>query len=200
MPHSKPKYIHPLSSDTSQTPEAIAEDIKNILESRHETLAAAESLTGGSLMAAISSVDGSSAVFRGGMVTYATPLKHKLLGVDPEIIVDHGVIYGEVAREMAEGARRATKVNDVETTWGIATTGVAGKGWQDDKKPGTVYIGVASEDGAESFGPFLFEPGREKVRKAAVKEALVRLREKLNQGGGSKVEGECLLVVCSSEI
>jgi len=130
-------------------------------------------------MATITSVDGSSAAFRGGMVTYATPLKHKLLGVDPELIIDHGVIYGQVAREMAEGVRRATEVNDVETTWGIATTGVAGTGWQDDKKPGTVYVGVASEAGAESFGPFLFEGGRDKVRKAAVKEVLVRLKEKL---------------------
>jgi nicotinamide mononucleotide (NMN) deamidase PncC len=89
MPHSD---ITPLCLDSSEEPETAAEEILTIFKAKHETHAAAESLTGGSLMSYITSVEGSSNVFRGGIVTYATPLKHKLLGVDAELILDHGVI------------------------------------------------------------------------------------------------------------
>ena len=78
-------------------------------------------------MEAITTVSGSSAVFRGGVVSYATPLKEKLLGVDAELIAEHGVIHADVARQMAEGARKATTFDGAEaTTWGVGTTGVAG--------------------------------------------------------------------------
>jgi nicotinamide-nucleotide amidase len=180
MPHSEIKYTEPLSADSNERSDDIAKKIVDVLSERHETLAAAESLTGGLLMAHITSVEGSSQVFRGGMVTYATPLKHKLLGVDPELILEHGVVDGEVALQMALGAQLRTTVNEVPTTWGISTTGVAGAGWTEDKPPGTVFIGISSNKDSEFFGPFQFPGGREKVREEVAKEALVRLREKLN--------------------
>jgi PncC family amidohydrolase len=96
--------------------------------------------------------------------------------VDAELILEHGVIDGEVALQMALGVKHRTSVNDVPTTWGISTTGVAGEGWQDDKSPGTVFIGISSDEQTKFFGPFLFHGGRKEIRKAAAKEALARLK------------------------
>jgi nicotinamide-nucleotide amidase len=121
MPHHKIEYTN-IESETlpyvREELEDIAKKIVKALKGKHETLAIAESLTGGSLMALITSRDGSSSVFRGGMVTYATSLKHKLLGVDPELILEHDVVDGEVALQMALGAQLRTSINDVPTTWG----------------------------------------------------------------------------------
>jgi nicotinamide-nucleotide amidase len=172
-------YVH-------QEPEDIAEKIVKALKGKHETLAIAESLTGGSLMALITSRDGSSSIFRGGMVTYATPLKHKLLGVDPELILEHGVVDGEVALQMALGVQLRTSINGVPTTWGLSTTGIA-SGWVEDKEHGTVFIGVTSDEHSEFFGPFKFEGNRDAVRKATAKEALVRLLKRV-EGSESREE------------
>jgi nicotinamide-nucleotide amidase len=180
MPHSEINYTTCLSANTSKTPEVIARELVELLRKRHETLAAAESLTGGLLMACLTSVEGSSDVFRGGMVTYATPLKHDLLGVDPELILEHDVVDGEVALQMALGTRLRTTINEVPTTWGISTTWVAGKRWADDKCPGTVYIGISSNEHGEFFAPFYLRGGREDARKEVAKEALLRLWGVLN--------------------
>ncbi|PMD34384.1 CinA-domain-containing protein [Hyaloscypha variabilis F] len=168
---NKPAYL-------CKTPEYIANSVIEALKARFETLAIAESLTGGTLMGYITSVDGSSSVFRGGMVTYATPLKHKLLGVDPELILEHGVVDGEVALQMAVGVQLRTLINDVPTSWGVSTTGVASK-WEENKEHGTVFIGISSDEKREFFGPFKFEGDREKVRMATAKEALVRLLQSI---------------------
>ncbi|KAL2126337.1 hypothetical protein VTI74DRAFT_1167 [Chaetomium olivicolor] len=130
-------------------------------------------------MAALTSVPGASAAFRGGVVSYATPLKHTLLGVSAPLIAREGVIHAEVAAQMAEGARRATNIEgEGETTWGVGTTGVAGPDMQDGKPVGMVYIGISSKKGgSRGLGPFMFEGDRERVRSATVLEALGRLRE-----------------------
>lgn len=107
------------------------------------SLATAESLTGGKVAAALTSVPGSSKAYGGGVVSYATAVKMKVLGVRPELIAEHGVISGECAIAMAEGVRRL-----VGADVGISTTGVAGPDRQEDKPVGTAYVGVAGPDGS----------------------------------------------------
>ncbi len=107
------------------------------LQRRGLTLAVAESLTGGRLADAIVSVPGASAVFRGGVVAYATDLKRSILGVDGGLLREHGAIHPDVARQMAEGVCDLCHA-DV----GLATTGVAGPDPQDGHSAGEVYVAV----------------------------------------------------------
>lgn len=186
MSSSEFYYVKRISS-LDETPDEVANDIISILKGRKTgeipvTLAVAESLTGGSVMAALTSVKGASDFFRGGIVTYATPLKHSLLNVDAELIVDHGVVDGEVARQMAVGVRNRTTVRGIPTTWGISTTGVVGPDIQDDKPVSTVFIGISSEEHSKAFGPYHFSGDRKRVREAAVVEALSLLRQMLIGG------------------
>ncbi|KAK4237069.1 hypothetical protein C8A03DRAFT_35000 [Achaetomium macrosporum] len=165
---------------TTETLFNIASDVIRLLRAAGETLGVAESLTAGGVMAAITSAPGASAAFRGGVVSYATPLKQEVLGVDAALIAREGVIHGDVAAQMAEGARRITTFDGGEaTTWGIGTTGVAGPDMQDGKPAGTVFIGIASPETNRVFGPFNFHGSREQVREATVLEALARLRDEL---------------------
>lgn len=101
------------------------------------TLAACESLTAGLVSARLADVPGASAVLRGGLVTYATDLKASLAGVDPARLEQTGPVDGEVARQMAEGARRACGAD-----LGVATTGVAGPDPVGEQEAGTVWIAV----------------------------------------------------------
>lgn len=162
---------------STETVYDIASDLVKKLKDAGQTLGVAESLTAGGVMAAITSVSGASTVFRGGVVSYATPLKEKLLGVDGGLIALEGVIHADVAKQMAEGARRITNIDGDETTWGIGTTGVAGPGTQDNKPVGMVYIGIAGPSGTRAWGPFNFPGAREQIREATIIEALYRLRE-----------------------
>lgn len=173
---SQPLSVTPRTTETALD---IAADVIRLLRDANQTLAVAESLTAGGLMAAITSVPGASAAFRGGIVAYATPLKTQLLGVDAALIAREGVIDGDVAAQMAEGARKATALEAGPTTWGVGTTGVAGPDLQDGKPAGTVYIGIAGPGGSRAYGPFGFPGGRERVREATVVEALGRLREEV---------------------
>ncbi|KAK0712325.1 hypothetical protein B0T21DRAFT_376411 [Apiosordaria backusii] len=158
----------------------IAADVIRLLKSACATVGVAESLTAGGIMAALTSVPGASAAFRGGVVSYATPLKQTLLNVDAALIAREGVIHADVVSQMAEGARKTTTYDDdLPTTWGIGTTGVAGPDKQDGKEVGTVYIGIAGPRGSKAFGPFNFPGSRERIREATVMEALARLREEL---------------------
>lgn len=139
------------------------------LAARGETIAVAESLTGGMLAAALVDVPGASAVLRGGVVAYATDLKHGLLGVDEDLLRDRGPVDGEVARQMAEGVRAR-----LGATIGVATTGVAGPEPQGGHPPGEVWIGIASASAA-SAEPFAFTGDRAAVRAATVAAALERV-------------------------
>jgi len=122
---TEPRYIARCVQVTD-TVYGIASEAVPLLKKREESLGVAESLTGGGLMAAITSIAGASAVFRGGVVSYDTRLKEELLKVEPDLIAQHGVIHAEIGKQMAEGARTITTFNELPTTWGIGTTGVAG--------------------------------------------------------------------------
>ncbi len=116
---------------------ALAAALLDACWARGWTLATCESLTGGGVGAIITSVPGSSRVFRGGLITYATDLKVSLAGVDADFVAIHGVINSRTAREMAAGAARACAA-DVA----IATTGVAGPDSEDGVAPGLVWLAV----------------------------------------------------------
>ena len=102
------------------------------------TVGVAESLTGGLLSAALTDPPGASAVFRGGLVVYATDLKHQLAGVSAELLAQVGAVHPEVALGLARGARRV-----LGSSIGIGVTGVAGPEGQDGQPVGTVFIAVA---------------------------------------------------------
>lgn len=143
-------------------------------------LATAESLTGGLLAAAIVEVPGSSTVFRGGVVTYATDTKASVLGVDPGLL-DH-VVSEDVAAAMAE---RATGLFDADL--GIGTTGVAGPEPLDDQPPGTAWIAVhlRARDGqpARTLTRRLAASGdRQEVRTAVTSAVWALLRDALADG------------------
>jgi nicotinamide-nucleotide amidase len=109
------------------------------LTRRGQTLAVAESLTGGLVAAALTEVPGASAVFRGAVVAYATDLKAALLGVDAAVLAEHGAVSPDVAGAMATGVRAR-----LGATFGLATTGVAGPDAAEGKPVGTVYIAASS--------------------------------------------------------
>jgi len=115
------------------------------LRERGLTVAVAESLTGGLVVADLVSIPGASAVVRGGIVAYATDLKATLLGVDADVLAAGGPIQSLVAEQMAEGVRQKLGA-DV----GLATTGVAGPDPQDGHPPGEVWIAVALSAGVDS--------------------------------------------------
>ncbi|WP_432063131.1 CinA family protein [Streptomyces sp. S1] len=113
-----------------------------LLAERGQTLAVAESLTGGLVAAELTGVPGASASFRGSVTAYATTLKHELLGVDGALLAERGAVDPEVASQMAAGVRARLGAD-----WGIATTGVAGPDPQDGQPVGTVYVAVAGPAG-----------------------------------------------------
>ena len=183
----EPSYV----PRSTQTAHQLACDVIRILRESNLTLGVAESLTGGGLMAALTAVEGCSDVFRGGAVSYATPLKQHLLDVDGDLILENGVIDGEVAAQMAQGARTSTSRGMRPTSWGVGTTGVAGPDEQEEKPVGTVYIGVANADRRRWFGPFRFPGSRERVREATVIEALSLLKRELQRARGEGVVCRC---------
>ncbi|PYY48829.1 MULTISPECIES: CinA family protein [unclassified Curtobacterium] len=148
------------------------------LTARGETVAVAESLTGGLVVSELVGVPGASAVVRGGVVAYATPVKATVLGVDADLLAEHGAVDPEVARQMAAGVRIALAVDGVPATWGISTTGVAGPDPQDGKPVGTVFIGIASAERAAAVELHL-DGDRGAIRAAVVSELLARLRSRL---------------------
>src|SRR5580704_19740618 len=121
-----------------QAARELATEIIQVLTLAGETVATAESLTGGLVAAALTDVPGSSNAFRGGVVAYATELKAQLLGVDPGLLERHGPVHAPVAAAMADGVR-----NLLGATVGVATTGVAGPDPADGFAPGTVHIAVS---------------------------------------------------------
>jgi nicotinamide-nucleotide amidase len=112
------------------------------LVDRGETLATAESLTGGLIAATIVEIPGVSSVYRGGLVVYATDLKNRLAGVPQDLLDERGPVDPEVALALAAGARERCGAD-----WGLATTGVAGPDPQDGKPVGLVYVSVAGPSG-----------------------------------------------------
>ena len=141
-----------------------------------DTVAAAESLTGGLVSAALTSVPGASAAVRGGVVSYATDVKREVLGVDADLLETGGAVQAAVAEQMAVGVRRL-----LACTWGLATTGVAGPEPQDGQPVGTVFVAVAGPQG-EVSEQLALTGTREQIRDAtvdAVLALLVRCQEDL---------------------
>lgn len=113
--------------------------VGRLLERRRETLAVAESCTGGRVASRLTSVPGSSAYFLEGVVAYANAAKTRRLGVPSSLLARHGAVSAETAEAMAQGVRRSAGAD-----WGLAVTGVAGPGGGSARKPvGLVYLGVA---------------------------------------------------------
>lgn len=117
-----------------------------LLKTRGETLATAESCTGGNIAHRFTAMPGASEYFKGGVVAYSNEVKMALLGVDPESLNRYGAVSQNVAEQMAEGVRRATGA-----TYGISTTGIAGPtGGTPEKPVGTVWMAVATPNGVFS--------------------------------------------------
>lgn len=151
------------------------------LTRRGMTVAIAESLTGGLVVAELVSVPGASAVVRGGVVAYATELKSSLLGVDAELLAEKGPIDPEVARQMAAGVRTRLGHDGVPADVGLATTGVAGPDGQDGHPVGEVWLGLAIGGLVEARGLTL-GGDRASIRTATVSESLMYLLEHLLDG------------------
>jgi len=135
------------------------------LKARRETVAVAESLTGGGLGHALTQVPGASEVFIGGIISYTSNVKVNFLGVQQSTIDQHTVVSEEVALEMARGA-----IDKLGSTWAIATTGIAGPGDYMGIREGTVWIAIC--------GPICqtlhltLDSGRDGVRQGAISSAM----------------------------
>jgi nicotinamide-nucleotide amidase len=148
--------------------ESLAALVVRGLSRRGLLLAAAESCTGGLIGGAVTDVPGSSAVFWGSIVSYANAAKEKVLGVRPETLADHGAVSRECVIEMAQGVRRIAGAD-----LAVAVSGIAGPdGGTADKPVGTVWIALSGPSGPVARS-FAFPPGRDRVRRLAVTEALL---------------------------
>jgi nicotinamide-nucleotide amidase len=156
-------------------PSVLASDVLAGAAARSWTLATAESLTGGLVAAALVSVPGASAVFRGGIIAYATEVKAALLGVPAPLLAERGAVDPDVALAMASGVRQALGA-DV----GCATTGVAGPDPQDGHGPGLVFVSV-STPAAAHVRELHIAGDRAAVRAGAVEAVLALALDMLRQ-------------------
>jgi len=143
------------------------------LRQRGQSLAVAESCTGGGLGAALAAVPGASDVFLGGVIAYANAVKQQLLGVPAELLQEHGAVSDPVARAMAEGVQRLTG-----STWALAVSGIAGPAGGSPGKPvGLVHLALAGPHGCSSEGVrFGASRGRSWIQTLSIGESLNRLR------------------------
>ncbi|MDP9443890.1 MAG: nicotinamide-nucleotide amidohydrolase family protein [Actinomycetota bacterium] len=148
------------------------------LRARGATLAVAESLTGGALAAAVTAVPGASAVFRGGVVAYASVVKVSLLDVPDEVVSRYGVVSAATAEAMATAARRR-----FEATYALSTTGVAGPDRQEDQPVGTVHVGCAGPVDAVVSESLLLVGSRQQIRAQTCTAALALLRRTVEGRG-----------------
>ena len=148
--------------------------IGKLLKGTGRTISTAESCTGGSIAALLTSVSGSSEYFLGSVVSYANSVKSGVLGVDEKIIEEHGAVSSECVAAMAEGVRKLTG-----SDFSIATSGIAGPGGGSDAKPvGLVWIGVSSHKSTETFS-MVFKGDRKRNIERFAANALNILRKKL---------------------
>lgn len=144
----------------------VASALQAELLGRSLMLASAESLTGGRLGDVLSAAPGASDTYLGGVISYATELKQKILGVSDETVENHGVVSAECADEMALGVRNLTGAD-----YAVSTTGVAGPTSQEGKPVGLVFIAVAGPHGIHSRR-FHFDGERAEIREQVVKAAM----------------------------
>lgn len=151
--------------------------VHGLLAERGATVAAAESLTGGMIGAALTAMPGSSTTFRGGVVAYATDLKASELGVPEDLLAAHGAVHPDVAAAMATGV--AARLG---ARYGVAVTGVAGPEPQDGRPVGTVHVAVSevSDNGRDAARTIVHSPllpgVRANIRQLTVVHALDLLR------------------------
>lgn len=169
-----------------------------LLVGRNETVATAESLTGGLLGAALTERSGTSASFRSGVIAYAVDQKAALLGVSERLLAEVGPVHPDTASAMAVGVRER-----LSATHGLATTGVAGPEPHGDRPVGTVYIAWAGPDGGSTVRHLRLSGTRQQIRDEAVRSALDLLRSVLEDTqesvsacrpgpgyGGSQIQGD----------
>jgi len=152
----------------------LAQSVVEKLTELGQTLAVAESCTGGQLSAAVTAVPGASTVFLGGIVSYTNDVKEALLDVSEETLRLHGAVSAETAREMALGVRRR-----LGSDYGIGITGVAGPGESEGKPAGLVYVGWAGPEEFINVARMRFPGGREQVQQSSVELALAGLMQRL---------------------
>ena len=155
-----------MGNATFEQSHASALRLVHVLADAGLTVATCESLTGGLVGATITSIPGASAVFRGGLITYASDLKAALAGVDAQWIAEHGVVNDTTARQMATGCAHTCQAD-----LGLACTGVAGPDRQDGQRPGTVHIAVAHD--AQVFTRQLSLSGERKAVRLGTVSALL---------------------------
>ena len=165
--------VIPLPEEGGPDRKVVAAALQAELFRRGEMVATAESLTGGRLGDILSAAPGASDTYVGGVVTYATELKQKVLGVSDEIVEEHGVVSAECAAEMATGVRSLTGA-----AWAVSTTGVAGPATQEGKPVGLVFVGVAGPDGVTTKELHL-DGERPEIKDKACVEAMSAVIERL---------------------
>lgn len=155
---------------------SVAEVVLDMLKSKGKTVASAESCTGGTIAKVITAIPGSSAAFKGTVVSYATEVKEKVLGVSHLDIEEYTVVSRQVVEQMAVGVR-----NLLETDYAVATTGIAGPDGGTEQTPvGTVWMAVATPDGVVSkVGNFGKDRGNNIER--ATNTVLEMLRQELKK-------------------
>ena len=155
--------------------ETLEETIVKLLSGRKETIALAESCTGGLLMHRLTNVPGASEVVLAGYVPYANEVKIDILGVDPELIEKDGAVSEPVARAMADGARARAR-----STYALATTGIAGPSGGSGEKPvGTVYVALSAEEERTTVRKYFFPNDRETFKQMTAQAAFELLRKRL---------------------
>ena len=154
--------------------------VLKLLRQRGQTIAVAESCTGGRIGAELAAIPGASDVFLGGVIAYSNRIKHDLLDVPYHLLDEHGAVSNPVVEAMAQGAR-----GRLGADWGLAVSGIAGPGGGTDDKPvGLIHLAVAGPDGchasSEHFGA---QRGRDAIQTLTVVRGLDRLRRQLLSRG-----------------
>ncbi|MGR4884823.1 CinA family protein [Streptomyces sp. LARHCF249] len=172
-----------MTDGSGESPEAVdasgaagaAAEVLRLLAERDQTLAVAESLTGGMVAAELTAVPGASRSFRGSVTAYATELKHRVLGVDGALLAAEGAVNAQVAAEMAAGVRAV-----MGASWGIATTGVAGPDPQDGQPVGTVFVAVEGPD-VRKTARLRLNGSRAEIRRESARTVLELLSSQLRE-------------------
>jgi nicotinamide-nucleotide amidase len=164
-----------LDGAVSQDTRDLAGQVIEVLRAGGQTVAVAESLTGGLVAAALTTIPGASLAVRGGVVAYATDLKAALLSVPQRMLDEHGAVYPGVAAAMAVGVRQR-----LGATFGVATTGVAGPDPQDGQPVGTVHIAVSADDDTV-VRTLALDGDRDRIRRLTVDRSLALLLGRLRE-------------------
>lgn len=155
------------------------ETIRELIEictKNHFTISSCESLTAGLFTSQIASVPGASAILKGGLVTYFTPMKTRLAHVDEKLIETYGVVSSECAFAMAKNTREIMEVD-----FCVSFTGNAGPSSMEGKPAGLVYCAIASKNDVEVYDFLIHDHSRNEVREMVVSKMLERLLQRIKK-------------------